>query len=56
MPQRKQRKQRNFIEYYGHLITRNTTRPNTLRWSCIGIGAADTLAGMKELIRVSIGK
>jgi hypothetical protein len=30
---------------------RNTSRAPALRWSAIGYGAADTLAGMKSLIR-----
>lgn len=37
--------------YMGHLIHRNAGPGYRLRWYCIGIGAADTLAGMKELIR-----
>lgn len=45
------RKLRLTVEYKGVTIWRNTTRPGALRWSAIGYGAADTLAGMKELIR-----
>ena len=49
------RKQRLIVEYRGITIWRNIDRPNALRWSALGIGAADTLAGMKKLIRESQG-
>ena len=42
---------KNFHEYRGVLIHRNT-EPNKLRWSAIGVGSADTLEGMKSLIRM----
>jgi hypothetical protein len=35
----------------GRIIHRNTEPGYKLRWYCIGIGAADTLKGIKELIR-----
>jgi len=38
-------------EYMGHTIWRNTEPGPRLRWSCLGIGSADTLAGMKRLIK-----
>lgn len=44
-------KARDIVPYMGEYIFRNTSRPNALRWSCIGYGAADTLQGMKQLIR-----
>lgn len=40
--------------YFGRYIFRNTEGGFRLRWSCTGIGAADTLAGMKRLIREHI--
>ena len=36
---------------YGGVIIWRATEPGRLRWSAIGYGAADTLAGMKALIR-----
>lgn len=41
-------------QYFGHTLWRNTEGGFRLRWSCQGIGAADTLAGMKRLIREHI--
>lgn len=40
-----------FAEYRGVTIHRNTARGSALRWSALGYGAADTLAGMRGLIR-----
>ena len=37
--------------YYGREIYRNIGPGYRLRWYSIGIGSADTLAGMRELIR-----
>lgn len=37
--------------YRGVLISRNDGPGHRLRWSALGYGAADTLAGMKALIR-----
>jgi hypothetical protein len=48
-------KAREIVPYMGEYIIRNTSRPHALRWSCIGYGAADTLQGMKQLIRESKG-
>jgi len=45
------KKQRLVVEYMGETIWRNIDRPHALRWSCLGYGAADTLQGMKSLIR-----
>jgi hypothetical protein len=45
------RKQRLIVEYMGEFIMRNTSPGHALRWSCLGYGAADTLQGMKDLIR-----
>jgi hypothetical protein len=39
------------LTYMGCIIWRNDEPGYRLRWSSIGIGAADTLAGMKRLIR-----
>jgi hypothetical protein len=44
------RKPRLCVEYRGVNIWRNTEPGPRLRWSAIGYGAADTLAGMKSLI------
>lgn len=38
-------------EYMGRLIHRNTEPGNRLRWSVMGIGSADTLVGLKALVR-----
>jgi len=35
----------------GEIILRNTSPSHALRWLCIGYGAADTLAGVKSLIK-----
>ena len=37
--------------YLGHLIHENRTPGHRLRYSALGIGAADTLAGIKRLIK-----
>lgn len=37
--------------YFGHLIHKNTEPGHRLRYSCVGIGVADTLAGIKRLIK-----
>jgi hypothetical protein len=37
--------------YMGHTILLNHEPGSRLRWSCLGVGSADTLAGMKRLIR-----
>jgi len=37
--------------YHGITIYRNTDPGYRLRWYAIGVGAADTLAGLKQLIR-----
>ena len=47
----KKREPRFIVEYMGETIWRNTKPGSYLKWSCLGYGAADTLAGMKELIR-----
>lgn len=47
------RKPRLVVEYMGVTIWRNIDRPRALRWSALSYGAADTLAGMKDLIRES---
>jgi hypothetical protein len=39
--------------YYGVTIWRNTKPGYRLRWSALGGFAADTLAGIKQLIRES---
>lgn len=44
-------RRRNFHTYMGHIIHRNDKPGHRLRWSCLGIGASNTLAGMKSLIR-----
>ena len=44
-------KMRTIVPYMGEFIFRNTSRPHALRWSCTGYGAADTLQGMRELIK-----
>jgi len=41
------------VEYMGETIFRNTEPGYRLRWYCMGYGAADTLAGMKQLIKES---
>lgn len=45
---------RNFVAYRGVIIWRNTRPGHALRWSATGYGAADTLAGMRALIRESL--
>jgi hypothetical protein len=45
---------RDFVHYRGVIIWRNTRPGYALRWSATGFGAADTLAGMKALIRESL--
>lgn len=46
------RKPRNVITYFGVNIYRNTEPGYRLRWSTVSPNrAADTLAGIKELIR-----
>lgn len=45
--------------YYGYVIFRNTIPGYALRYTCLGPNgrlAADTLAGMRELIREALGK
>jgi hypothetical protein len=42
-----------YHEYRGVTIWR-ATEPGRLRWSAMGYGAADTLAGMKALIREAL--
>ena len=49
-------KQRLVVEYMGESIMRNTCPGYALRWSCLGYGAADTLQGMKALIREAKGR
>lgn len=49
----KSRKFRLIVHYRGEVIFRNTSPGYALRWSCTGFGAADTLDGMKRLIRES---
>lgn len=44
-------KARAYVPYMGEVIFRNVTGGHALRWSCLGYGAADTLQGMKELIK-----
>jgi len=44
------RNMKSYHVYRGVIIWR-ATEPGRLRWSAIGYGAADTLAGMKALIR-----
>jgi hypothetical protein len=45
------RKQHLYYDYMGVTIWRNAKPGYILRWSAIGYGASDTLAGIKELIR-----
>ena len=45
------RKFHNHHRYMGHTIWRNTEPGYRLRWSCVGVGSADTLAGIKRLIK-----
>jgi hypothetical protein len=45
------RKARAIVWYRGEAIFRNVSAGYALRWSCTGYGAADTLQGMKELIK-----
>lgn len=40
-----------FHHYRGRIIWRATSPGYALRWSCRGIGAADTLAEIKAIIR-----
>jgi hypothetical protein len=47
---------RNVVTYMGVNIWRNQGRGYGLRWSALGYGAADTLAGMKQLIKEGLGK
>lgn len=42
---------RHCVTYRGVLIWRNMSFGPQLRWRALGYGAADTLAGMKSLIR-----
>lgn len=44
-------KARAYVPYMGEVIFRNINGGHALRWSCLGYGAADTLQGMKELIK-----
>lgn len=37
--------------YYGHVIHVNNEPGHRLRYSALGIGASDTLAGIKRLIK-----
>jgi hypothetical protein len=48
------KKPKPYYTYFGHIIWRNTQSGNTLRYSSLGIGAANTLVGMKKLIKSSI--
>ena len=48
--------QRNIVTYYGVNIWRNQSPGHYLRWSAMGFGSADTLAGMKHLIKEALGK
>ena len=50
---RSQNMVKNYHEYRGVIISR-ATEPHRLRWSALGYGAADTLAGMKALIRAAL--
>lgn len=45
------RKPRLVVTYRGVNIWRNTEPGHRLRWSALGYGAADTLEGMRRLIR-----
>ncbi len=42
---------RDVVTYMGVNLYRNTTPGSRLRWSALGYGAADTLAGMKSLVK-----
>lgn len=42
--------------YFGYIIHRKTVFSSALRWSVIGVGSADTLAGIKRLIREHMNK
>ena len=42
---------RHAVQYMGVTIWRNTTPGARLRWSAIGYGAADTLEGMRRMIK-----
>ena len=46
--------QRNIVTYYGVNIWRNLKPGYRLKWSATGFGAADTLAGMKQLIKQAL--
>lgn len=46
---------KHYYEYMGVTIWRNS-EPHKLRWYSLGIGAADTLAGMKQLIKEGLSK
>lgn len=37
--------------YFGHIIYRNPEPGYRLRYNVIGVGSADTLSGIKKLIR-----
>lgn len=51
----RRRKVRNIVTYFGVNIYRNTEPGYRLRWSTIAPNrAADTLAGIKELIRENL--
>lgn len=45
---------KHYHEYRGVVIWRNTAGGHALRWYATGYGAADTLAGMKYLIREAL--
>jgi hypothetical protein len=47
---------RNVVTYMGVNIWRNQGIGYGLKWSALGYGAADTLAGMKQLIKEGLGK
>lgn len=44
------RRSRTVVTYRGINLWR-ATEPGRLRWSALGYGSADTLAGMKALVR-----
>ena len=43
-----------FHIYFGRILWHNDEPGYRLRWSCLGIGAANTLACMKRLVREHI--
>jgi hypothetical protein len=47
---------RNVVTYYGVNLWRNLEPGYRLEWSALGFGAADTLAGMKRLVKEGLGK